>query len=119
MTPRERATQLANWMNRHNVPEQYADAYEACDECIAEAERQITEALQAQREAAWQPIETAPKDGTWFLAYSPNGNWRRISWGRNRHHELCWCAADYWWLETERQFTHWQPLPTPPAADVK
>lgn len=63
--------------------------------------------------SAWQPIDTAPKDGTWVLAYSPNGNWRRISWGKNRFNEACWTSVDWWFFERE-EFTHWMPLPEPP-----
>ena len=66
----------------------------------------------------WRPIETAPKDGTWFVARGPDGTYARISWGRNRHGELAWCSINYWWLEQERKFTHWQPsLPAPPSED--
>lgn len=62
----------------------------------------------------WQPIETAPKDGSDFLAlceyhrkhhqmvgcFAPDGKFR--SWpGRNHYHP-----------------THWMPLPAPPEASA-
>lgn len=59
----------------------------------------------------WQPIETAPRDGTRILAFVPpygamtahtdffNGEWRCHS-----------C------LNREAQPTHWMPLPDPPEA---
>lgn len=65
-----------------------------------------------EKEREWQPIDTAPKDGTGFLAASPDfiseGNW---------HISTCW------WLWGEQKYqmcssqvipTHWQPLPPPP-----
>lgn len=61
----------------------------------------------------WQPMAKAPKDGTWILAYSPDGTWARVSWGHNRSGELAWCSATYSW--TYNKFTHWRPLLTPPA----
>ena len=56
----------------------------------------------------WQPIESAPKDGTVVIFYVP--------------HEInpspVLCRADYfhngqaYWLKGA---THWQPLPDPPT----
>lgn len=66
----------------------------------------ITSALAAARaEPRWQPIETAPKDGTVVMFSIP----KKIPCiGR---------ADDYWggahWLE---KATHWQALPSPPVA---
>jgi hypothetical protein len=63
----------------------------------------------------WQPIETAPKDGTAFVAVS---TWNRyakavLTYDRN--------IGGWWdWRETEvmedlgRMFSHWMPLPAPP-----
>lgn len=65
---------------------------------------------------AWQPIETAPKDGTIILV-----GWRGECW-------LCfpamWRASNvshglYGWhyltLEKTCKPTHWMPLPEPPT----
>jgi hypothetical protein len=60
----------------------------------------------------WQPIETAPKDGSWFMTYSmgsdddcyPNfdfAKWSGDGWAK-------WgCGFDY--------ATHWTAVPCPPA----
>ena len=56
----------------------------------------------------WQPIETAPKDGTIVLVWSENS-------GRVIDHY----AEDYrsWYRFTKYlQPTHWMPLPKPPKS---
>jgi len=62
----------------------------------------------------WQPIETAPRDGTWVIVYRPNAN------EYIRH-----IGQDHWRLDLEGgcwggspalcQPTHWMPFPEPPA----
>ena len=72
----------------------------------------------------WQPIETAPKDGTAILASGVN-----LGTGPGRHYAVCsWehCAEprpEDWsgWYETDGDggpypwLTHWMPLPAPPG----
>ena len=76
----------------------------------------------------WQPIETAPKDGTWFLAYVPDLDC--MCWGP---YEFCAWEVDSWvnvggnvtrsgpgyWCTTDTsepcEPTHWMPLPKSPA----
>lgn len=57
----------------------------------------------------WQPIETAPKDGTWVLVH-------RAHWYLP---ELVqWTYRGYWesWAHGPFQPTHWIPVPLPPDA---
>jgi hypothetical protein len=81
----------------------------------------------------WQPIGTAPKDGTPILLASPVGNETRISVGFwDAEFALGWDEAaerSSWrsaWTDgtvasfsyeeyTELHPTHWRPLPDPPA----
>jgi len=86
-------------------------------------------AVLAERErSAWQPIETAPRDGTWVrlaggkcdfseesdnkgrevtgrwttdLYHKPGGNWQFAYYDEGFHGEY-------------KNPTHWQPLPSPP-----
>jgi len=65
----------------------------------------------------WQPIETAPKDGTRILAYGVCGyedvagiatvKWHRGSWVCDPNE-----ATEYDYEECK--ITHWMPLPEPP-----
>lgn len=56
----------------------------------------------ARRE--WQPIETAPRDGTWVLC-----------WGPDCEHGIAWFPPNPCWAEYP-EYTHWMPLPEPPEA---
>jgi len=75
----------------------------------------------------WQPIETAPRDGTDMLLYQPDVNKHGIE---RFYHELiivafwddrydCWSVSNvggYEW-DTDMQskeVTHWMPLPESP-----
>jgi hypothetical protein len=80
----------------------------------------------------WRPIETAPRDGTAILAASVNHDAREV---------VCWqdggdsgsCDRDVsecaGWVNdgplkdrfyaNPRWFTHWMPLPAPPALTEK
>ena len=73
----------------------------------------IIAALRAQE---WQPIETAPRDGTRFLGMFQNAEISRVTWWSSRQ------AAQHGngWVFSQNGLTtptHWRPLPTPPAHD--
>ena len=62
--------------------------------------------------SAWQPIETAPKDGSGFLACV--GQWMTVChWHRQRQ---CWASNGpvYAPYPADEQPTHWMPLPNAP-----
>jgi hypothetical protein len=69
----------------------------------------------------WQPINTAPKDGTSVLLYQPKGRY---------YHECMMVAAwstswmpdgigGYEWENELQAPTHWMPLPLPPTEWIK
>jgi len=62
----------------------------------------------------WQPIETAPKDGTEILCWVL---------GCDEHQVLWWSEHDCWkrWGDTYEHYspTHWMPLPMQPNAAMK
>lgn len=77
----------------------------------------ILEALQIAKAMEWQPIETAPKDGTQVDVY--------ISELQERYTEAHFCVSEQCWvwdlpcgtkrvMFTKTPPTHWMPLPQPP-----
>lgn len=91
--------------------------------CAAECEQKVSDRMDGYRVAAairaldlshlsgWQPIETAPKDGTPVLAYRNSRYGLDIS-------SMCYVDDDWYWhydgeMPSEPP-THWMPRPTPP-----
>ena len=77
----------------------------------------------AAKDAQWQPIETAPKDGTRALFYTPGNPYAVIARARLKDS----IVTDRWSKNykgfahqlPESPYTHWMPLPTPPAIKEK
>lgn len=67
----------------------------------------------------WQPIETAPKDGTHVLIYVPGSRrlvceaWWAMPYEAAPAAQCWWQTADYRVLPEHA--AHWMPLPEPPA----
>jgi hypothetical protein len=84
---------------------------------VLEQLRQQLDTAKAVGAAEWQPIETAPKDGTWILLWwgdrTVEGHWLD-----NSHTQFPWAG---WKLRSmvvhnpAHKPTHWMPLPDPPA----
>lgn len=80
----------------------------------------------------WQPIETAPKDGTRIFVWQPDGRWRTNSAShgdRGEHVQVVYWHNPYnsnsegFWVggTSGRAYrpTHWMPLPSPPSSTAK
>ena len=74
----------------------------------------------------WQPIETAPKDGTRIILYRPGTHfeWVRVVIGRYYTDSYASKPKPFWGHDRTNltgvrearanQPTHWMPLPEPP-----
>lgn len=95
----------------------FRPVFEVSDWAYARADH-ILQALQAAEEAAWQPISTAPRDGTplWLFARAKNATTAAQVVG--------WYLDEHGWIEAAFAPnhpvglvpTHWQPLPPRPGA---
>lgn len=69
----------------------------------------------------WQPIETAPKDGTKIIAMAKYGDVMAVSWltaeesaWEDNGHPDDYCSV--WWdgVDAVYSLVYWMPLPEPP-----
>ena len=88
---------------------------QACPSCVKmfqarDAIRDLLAAVRARE--GWQPMATAPKDGTPVLLWWPY--WANVrplvGWWQNNGGWQSWEASD----EDAKPPTHWRPLPSPP-----
>lgn len=78
----------------------------------------------ARERSPWLPIETAPKDGTMFVA------WRSVpTWDEDEQRNVAvWepciaqtvfgevCSIPLHYMPRGQRITHWMPLPAPPSS---
>ncbi len=67
----------------------------------------------------WQPIETAPKDGSDLLISDgktvSQGGWiSQIDQGADYEGQSCAPSAGWWSVNCDTNPTHWMPMPEPP-----
>jgi hypothetical protein len=68
----------------------------------------------------WQPIETAPRDGTEVFCFIPEHNWGALKVGED--YKLLSFIQDVGWVNRayhNEKPTHWMPLPPPPTTESK
>lgn len=68
--------------------------------------------------SGWQPIETAPKDGTKILGYSPYWDVGTIRWQTSQSG-----ISGFWDVSTRfahsNAITHWMPIPALPTTQIE
>lgn len=74
-------------------------------------------ATDAQGVQQWQPIETAPKDGTkcLFFRMHEGGQIQTAWWKRGIMNEYGFGGDGWSYANTKFPPTHWMPLPPPPS----
>jgi hypothetical protein len=97
--------------NIHRIATYAAFAYIKAWELIAPAIEQGMDHVRG-----WQPIETAPKNGSDIILWGPcrpDGDTRPYA----RDANVGWWCADHWRTRTNEvcNATHWMPLPLPPV----
>lgn len=82
----------------------------------------VPEPVAAMGPVAWRPIETAPKDGSWFIGFRPSryaqdavDSWSWKAFGIEEN--VFVDARDSVWEDF--QPTHWMPLPPPPGSGIQ
>ena len=81
--------------------------------------RQVAELCKQAQEAEWRPIETAPKDGSWFFVKreADPARPKRILESVFRWDESygMWFAGTGWWQNWPMGWTLWKPLAGTPG----
>ena len=85
--------------------------------------------IEVMRDATpeWQPIETAPKDGTAFRAYADElidldfNPWGSVeaAWSGEEFIGCVWNGQQDAWYGKAINPTHWMPLPAAPKGEVE
>lgn len=65
-----------------------------------------------QPDSAWQPIMTAPKDGTYIDCHNGSQRFTNVYWSSAKR-RFEFRARDGSYYDTEA--THWMPVPNPPT----
>lgn len=86
---------------------------------------QLRAAVLADRESRWQPIETAPRDGTAFRGYHPElidldfnpAGSVECAFDGAQFIGCVWNGQQDAWYGKPVELTHWQPLPAPPEQE--
>lgn len=100
MDVRNEAKKVLTWQQVDGDSYAVPDVVEIVAMLVAEVER-----------LKWQPIETAPKDGTAVLTYRGTGLIAVAEWFQEING---WCVTDGCGIVN---VTHWMPLPQPPQQE--
>ena len=112
---------MSDLIRREDALKAIYDALTYANSGQSEFVQQRIRALPAvQFDAGWQPIETAPKDGTVILTWGCIHNDGGVDMGETPACRTSWWLDVYasWYCELwgGHEPTHWMPLPAPPAA---
>jgi hypothetical protein len=66
----------------------------------------------------WQPIKTAPKDGTTILVFRPEATGQYIPLVGSDYFDPTYNGGRWMRSNPDTRPTHWMPLPEPPGAET-
>lgn len=132
----EQRTQVRSVMNAITLPDRLTTR--ECLEALWSDLPVLIAELRALREADWQPIETAPRDGTHILVTEAYRGGLGYCGPLNEHgfrDPADWCDVVHWFDDPEEpgfystswggdqehpfgNLTHWKPLPVAPARAI-
>lgn len=70
----------------------------------------------AKQTVGWQPIETAPRDGSVFIGWEPQTEYQKEGgYAEQGNYDLCTWRDDGFYSEGSLKPTHWIPTPLPPT----
>lgn len=73
---------------------------------------------QARQPVGWQPISTAPRDGTEFIGWEPQTEYQKEGgYAEQGNYDLCTWRDDGFYSESSLKPTHWIPTPLPPTKE--
>ena len=102
-------------MNREQIEELFERSKNDRAIIVGSEVRQLCTLALRGLEAQWQPIETAPKDGSCFLACS--GSWQTVCHWHRAAESWATNGPLYSLYPPDEPPTHWMPLP--PAHGAK
>lgn len=120
-TIRRLITEAEDFVLKTTPPSQRSAARSACAAMAVKlhalVERDLITALDVSASPSedWQPIATAPKDGTGIIAYQ-NGNMRVCNWSQSGW--AFYQSKPGAPIVAMMAPTHWRPLPAPPSPAI-
>lgn len=99
-------------------------AYDGVDNVLLASD--VKRLVNAAHLSGWQPIETAPKDGTKILVYATRFGWEECgyqvvcaAWDGFSRWKIYGCAETRHWPQWLDECTpaHWMPLPAAPERE--
>ncbi len=93
------------------------EGYHNLHYAMEEAKKAIQSTSQPETSQVWQPIETAPRDGTLVDLWRDCERLCDFYWGEGGRHS--WCRKEGYPVKLRilaEQPTHWMPRPAPPVS---
>lgn len=99
--------------------EHYDEPPYSCARCSCKAYEPVAPPSGAPHQSGWRPIESAPKDASWFLGRLKDGDVRRVHYASDLSGSEQPAFQGFFYSTgnsmVECYPRHWMPLPAPPS----